>query len=91
VAVHTGIYSVYFLCDALVLLWRTLLGYHLAEAFNVASTAVPAACSIAWCVLLSAKGEEVQMHVPQLRPEAEERILQQLDVLNATLLKASRK
>jgi hypothetical protein len=31
------------------------------------------------------------MHVPQLRPESEERILQQLELLNTTLLKASRK
>jgi hypothetical protein len=91
VAVHTAIYSVFFLSDTLGLLWRTLLGYNVTTVFNVVSTAVSSACSIAWWLLLSARGEEVQVHVPQMRPDSEERILQQLDVLNATLLKASRK
>ncbi len=91
VVVHTGIYSVYFLCDALVLLWRTVLGYQVNSVFNVVSTAVSSACSIAWWLLLTAKGEEVTVHVPQIRPESEERILHQLDVLNATLMKASKK
>lgn len=91
VVAHTAIYSVFFLSDALVLLWRHLLGYHVTEVFNAFATAVSAACAVAWCVLLTAKGEEVQVHVPQIRPDAEERILQQLDLLNATLLKISRK
>ena len=41
--------------------------------------------------MLSAKGEEVRAPGPQLRADSEERILQQLDLLNATLLKVSRK
>ena len=91
VVAHTVIYSVFFLSDALVLLWRTLLGYHVIGIFNVISTAISAACAIAWCIFLRAKGEEVQVHVPQLRPDSEQRILEQLDLLNATLLKISRK
>jgi hypothetical protein len=91
VVVHTVIYSIFFLSDALVLLWRTLLGYNVDNVFNVVSTAVSSACAVAWWLMLSARGEEVQVHVPQIRPESEERILQQLDLLNATLLKVSRK
>ena len=91
VVVHTGIYSVFFLSNAMVLLWRTVLGKTLTETFNSVATGLAAACAIAWWLLLSAKGEEVQVNVPQLRAGSEERILQQLDSLNATLLKVSRK
>lgn len=91
VVVHTVIYSVFFLSQAVVLLWRTLLGFHVNDTFNVVATALTSACALAWCTMLSAKGEEVQVHVPNIRPDSEERILQQLDALNATLLKVSRK
>jgi hypothetical protein len=91
VVVHTVIYSVFFLSDALALLWRTLLGYHVTAIFSFISTMVSSACAVAWWLFLSARGEEVQVHVPQIRPDSEERILQQLDLLNATLLKVSRK
>jgi hypothetical protein len=91
VVVHTVIYSIFFLSDALVLLWRTLLGFHVGQTSNVVFAAIASACSVAWALLLTAKGEEVRSQLPQIRPEAEERILQQLDALNATLLKVSRK
>jgi hypothetical protein len=91
VVTHTVIYSVFFLSDALVLLWRTLLGYHVNDIFNVVSSAISSGCAIAWWLMLSAKGEEVRVQVPQVRPDSEERILQQLDLINATLLKVSRK
>jgi hypothetical protein len=91
VVVHTVIYSIFFLSDALILLWRTLLGYHVGDTANIVGTAIGSACSVAWAVLLTAHGEEVRAQLPQIRPEAEERILHQLDALNATLLKVSRK
>jgi hypothetical protein len=91
VVVHTVIYSIFFLSEALVLLWRTLLGYTVSGTYNVVAMAISSACAIAWWLMLSAKGEEVRPQGTQLRPESEERILQQLDLLNATLLKVSRK
>jgi hypothetical protein len=91
VVIHTVIFAVFFLTDALVLLWRTLLGFHVNDIFNAVSTAISSACAIAWWLMLSAKGEEVRTPTPQIRPDDEERILQQLDDLNATLLKVSRK
>jgi hypothetical protein len=91
VVVHTVIYSIFFLCDALGLLWRTLLGFDVSLTYNVVSSVISSACALAWWRMLSARGEEVQVHVPQMRPDSEERILQQLDLLNATLLKASKK
>ena len=91
VVIHTAIYSVFFLSDALVLLWRTMLGRAVEAKFNVLATAIASACSVAWWLMLSAEGEEVKAQSPQLRPESEERILQQLDLINATLLKISKK
>jgi hypothetical protein len=91
VVVHTVIYSIFFLSDALVLLWRTLLGYHVGETSSVVAAAIGSACSLAWALLLTAHGEEVRAQFPQIRPDAEERILHQLDALNATLLRVSRK
>jgi len=91
VVVHTAIYSAFFLSNALGLLLRTLLGHRITGTFNLASTALSAACTIAWWRGLSARGEEVKIHAPELRPDSEERILEQLDLLNATLLRVSQK
>src|SRR5580698_7965895 len=91
VVTHTVIYSVFFLTDAMVLLCRTLFGFHITLTFNLITGAISAACSIAGWLLLSAKGEDVRPQGPQMRPDSEERILHQLDLLNETLLKVSRK
>jgi hypothetical protein len=91
VIVHTVIYAVFFLSETLVLLLRTLVGWTAKDTFNICQAALSAACTVAWCLFLSAKGEEVQVHAPQFRPEAEKRILEQLDGLNATLMKVSQK
>jgi hypothetical protein len=91
VVTHTVIYSVFFLTNAMVILCRTLFGFHITITFNLITAAISAACSVAWWLMLSGKGEEVRPQGPQIRPDNEERILQQLDLLNATLLKVSQK
>lgn len=91
VVIHTAIYSVFFLSDALVLLWRTMLGRNVESFFNVLAVAISSICSVAWWLMLTAEGEEVKAQSPQLRPESEERIMQQLDLINATLLKVAKK
>ena len=91
VVVHTAIYSIFFLSDTLVLLLRSLFGYKGGPAFNLVFAAISSVCSMAWAFLLTADGEKVRAHLPRINPESEERILKQLDLLNATLLKVSRK
>jgi hypothetical protein len=91
VIVHTVIYFVFFLSDTIALLWRELLGHQTSEVFNLVATMVSSACSVAWWLLLSAHGEEARTALPEMRPQAEQQILQQLDALNDTLLKISRK
>ena len=89
--VHTVIYSIFFFSDAAVLLWRAVLGFHVAGIANAIAGGISAACTLAWAFLLTSNGEEVRAQLPQIRPDDEERILHQLDALNATLLKVSRK
>lgn len=91
VVVHTVIYSVFFLSDAMVLLLWTMFGYKGGDTFNLVLSAISSICSLSWAFFLSAEGETVRAHLPRIHPESEERILQQLDLLNATLLKVSRK
>jgi hypothetical protein len=90
VVVHTVIYAVFFLSDTLVLLLRTVVGKRMNSTASLCLTILTSACTLAWWLLLSAKGEEVQVNAPQLAPGSEARILQQLDSLNATLLKVAR-
>ena len=91
VVVHTGIYAVFFLSDTFVLLLRTVVGKRATDTVNLCLTILTSACAIGWWLLLSAKGEEVQVNAPHLSAGSEERILNQLDSLNATLLRVSRK
>jgi hypothetical protein len=91
VLTHTAIYSVFFLSDSTALLWRMVFGSQVIETINLIATGVSSACTLAWFLLLSARGEEVKVHAPELRPDSEERVLHQLDQLNATLLGISRK
>ena len=88
---HPGIYAVFFLANTLVLLLRTLFTVTAGEPVDLALVAITAACSVAWWLLLRAKGEEARVSMPHLGPGSEERILRQLDSLNATLLKVSPK
>jgi len=53
--------------------------------------AMSSACTFAWFFLLSRNGEETHVKQAWIGPRQEERILYQLDALNATLLKAGRK
>jgi len=90
VLVYTGVYSVFFLSNAVGLLLWLLFGYQVSDPINACLIGVSSACAIAWWLGLSAKGEEIHLHAPILRPGSEERLLLQLDALNATLAKISR-
>jgi hypothetical protein len=87
---HARVYAVFFISNYLTFLLASLRGIHALPWVNVVADAVSAACVFAWLFLLSPKGEEVKSSAPILGPEQERRVLQQLDALNATLLKVSR-
>jgi hypothetical protein len=93
VVVHTGIYSVFFLSGSFVLLMRTVFGWKAGEdtAVNLVIATIECACTLAWFLLLSEKGEEAHVNLPPNRPDAEEKILLQLDSINQTLMRAAKK
>lgn len=91
VAVYAVIYSIFFLSNTVGLLFRYLFGKAVIDSVNTTLMGISSACAVAWWLLLSPKGEEAKIHAPAVGPEHEQRILQQLDALNATLLRVARK
>ena len=91
VVVHSVVFSLFFLSNTLGLLLRSVFGLHVSPEINLFLMGISSACVVAWLVLLNAKGEKVQVTTRQFGRGDEERILLQLDALNDTLLRASRK
>lgn len=91
IVVHATIYTVFFLSSEMGLILKSVFGFKNIDALNTGLMAMSSACTLAWFFLLSRNGEEVHIKQPWIGPEQEERILYQLDALNATLLKAGRK
>lgn len=91
VLVHAALYSIFFLCGTLGVLLRSLFGDRALDQVNLFLTGMSSICVLAWFFLLTKKGEESQTNLPLFGPEQERRALLQLDALNATLLKVSRK
>lgn len=91
VAIHSVTYSIFFFSNALAMFARVIFGLNLSRAVSTFALGVSVACSLIWFFGLTPGGEEVQVRVPWLNPRHEEQILSQLDSLNATMLKISRK
>jgi hypothetical protein len=91
VVLHTVIYSIFFLSGAMAMILRTVFGLPSLAATDVAAMVAPCLCVFAWFFLLTPEGEEARVKQPWFGAEQEERILAQLDSLNATLLKVARK
>ncbi len=91
VVAHAVVYTVYFLSTALAMLLRTLFGLKNSELMVNGTAAVSCICLFAWFFLLSKKGEEARVRQPWIGKEQEQRILSQLDAMNAALLRTARK
>ena len=91
VAVHAAVCSVFFLGDTLGLVLHGIFGLRYQSELNLFLMAKSSACMVAWLLLLNAKGEEVRVSTLRFGRSDQERILLQLNALNDTLLKASRK
>jgi hypothetical protein len=91
VVAHAAIFSLYFLTATLGLLLHALWGKKLSTEVNLFLSAASLVCVAGWLWLLNPAGETVQAHLPVIGSGDEQRILLQLDTLNAALLRASRK
>jgi len=90
VLVHVALYSIFFLCETLSVVLASVFGVHIYADVALLRTGIASACGFAWFFLLTRKGEEVETNVPLFGADYERRALQQLDALNATLLRISR-
>jgi len=88
VRVHAVIYSVYFLINSSAVLVHTIFGVHQGEKVNLVFSFVSVGAMVAWLVLLSPAGEAIPEAAKRVTEEHEQRLLAQLDSLNAILLKS---
>lgn len=86
---HANIFAVYFLASTLALYVRNLTGVDLTATVSVALIGIANFCLLIWLVFLNRAGEERMVVLrPHWQPKDEERLLQQMDALNSTLLRA---
>jgi hypothetical protein len=89
IAVHSVVFSVFFLSNTLGILLRSVFGLNVNDRINLFLMGISSACVVAWLVLLNAKGEKVRLSTLHFGRGDEERILLQLDSPHRTLLRAS--
>jgi hypothetical protein len=91
VLVHAFLYSLFFLSITLGSILRSMFGLKLYASIDTGLMGVAAACAFAWFFLLNRRGEEVTVSLPNFSPEQEQRVLYQLEAINATLMKVGAK
>jgi hypothetical protein len=90
--VHVVLYSTYFISTSLAVLVRSTLGKEFSQPTNALLMAATAACALGWGFLLTPAGEKVTRKFrPAWAAGDDRRLIEQLDSLNATLLRISRK
>ncbi len=89
--VHVAVLSFYFLAKTVVLLFRTIAGVEVAYQANFAGRLIMIGCLATWCVLLSKAGEKRKVHSSWIsNPDDQERLIAQLDMINATLIRTAK-
>lgn len=92
IVLHAIVFSVYFLSGTMGLLVRNLTGTEVLDAVNMVLMAITLLCLSLWILLLNRKGESKTTVLRQhWRLEDEEQLVQHLDAINSTLLRAARK
>ena len=89
---HCVICSVYFLCGTIGFLVRNVKGDEIVWMVNTVLMIITALCWVGWLMLLSPEGEAPRVTTRrEFRPEDEQRLVDQLTAINATMLRAVRK
>jgi hypothetical protein len=91
VVVHSFVYSALFLSNTLGTFAQVFLGYQLSTWLSQILQMALVLCLVAWLLLLTRKGEEIRVSLPQYSAEHEETVLRKLETLNRALLQVSRK
>jgi hypothetical protein len=92
VVLHASIFSFYLLSSALALFIRNRAGYELTRNISTLLFFVENSCYVLWIAFLNKRGEEKLVVVRRSWNTGDEaRLAQQLDAINAFLLKTARK
>ncbi len=92
VITHDIVFAAYFLSKNMGLLVRNITGHQVTRTVSAVFQAVACVCLVIWIAALRSKGEEGRVVLrPRFRQEDEERLMSQLDALNATLERARQK
>lgn len=92
IATHAIVFSIFFLSSSMALFLMNVTGFEIRRLVSTALLAIADACLVAWLLLLTPAGEEQSVVLRQrLAPEDEERLLEQLEAINASLSRIARK
>jgi hypothetical protein len=92
ILVHCIVYTVYFLGISMIELIRNMVGHEVVRQLNNVVLPLTMGCYLAWIFLLTRTGEgRVAMLRHNWTPNDERRLVDQLNHINATLLRAARK
>lgn len=90
--IHCVVYAVFFLSDTMMIMIRNLVSWESYVAVNTIFLALGGLCYAAWIVLLTRRGEDKVIVVRHdIKPSDEERLITQLNAINATLLRTARR
>lgn len=90
--VHAAIFSVYFFVKSGLLVILQMLGISMYRSASTALIGLSILCVTAWLVLLTKKGETVEVRVGHSWNEEEsERLVRQLESFNSTLTRVTRR
>ncbi len=91
-AVFTAGFVVYFAAKTSLLLGRSFWSHDINRIVSIATGIIVTICLAYWGIFISAAGERVRTRLGHLwRPEEQERLMGQLEAINASLLRASRR
>jgi len=92
VVVYSLGYSLYFVSRSLALLLRNVAGPSFVDMSSIINLSISILCVLAWAFLLRADGEQERVVVGhKWSPGEAERLVEQLNSLNATLLRTARR
>jgi hypothetical protein len=92
VIVHSVLYTVFFMSGSMATLLVNVTGNGISIAVSCGLMGISLGCLIAWMALITRKGEVTMMAIRKpLVTASEDRLIEQLANINATLLRASKK
>lgn len=90
--VHAAVFGFYFTAKTASLYVRAFLGPTVVDAVNTGLNAIGIVSVLAWILLLRSNGETVPARMaPQRSKQEEERLLEQLNAINRTLVRSARR